>query len=1020
VVSRPTGELTAPGRHDLGHWRLPALLAGIVLVCLATLALAAPLPPTTSSTHPARHGLTSLPTSLAPTASASIGASERTFWPVHHGASLLTKGGGIHGTFTASGAALRVTKGTLGLSLTGLGRGLRLNPVAAVAPIAAANELLYRHGSISEFYRNGPYGLEQGFSVGHRPTAGEGSLVLALSVAGSLFPRRMGSQVLFRTHAGATVLRYGQLSALDAAGRRLPAHMQLRNGTLQLRIDDSNARYPLRIDPFIQQGEKLTGSGENQEGIFGWRVALSGDGNTALIGGNLGNAWVFTRAESTWTQQAHLVAGGLRGYFQTNVALSRDGNTALIGGYSFESRSGAAWVFARAESTWTQQGSRLSPSDESGDSNFGSSVALSGDGNTALIGGPNDNWITVQNCGCIDGVLVGAAWVFTRSGSTWTQQGSKLTGSDEIGQGSFGASVALSGDGNTALVGGPGDHSNLAVGAAWVFTRSESGNWTQQGSKVTPSDQSPSGYSIAPYRFGASVALSGDGNTALIGDVNDNFDLGAAWVFTRSDSSWTQQGEKLTGSDESPPGVQGYFGESVALSGNGNTALVGGPGDNNAIGAAWVFTRSDSTWIQQGSKLTGSGQIGGQNGGGRFGSSVAMSGDGNTSLIGGREDNNSVGAAWVFVTSPAVVTEPASSVTQTSASLNATVNPNGQTVSDCHFEYGTTEAYGPSVPCSSLPASGESPVEVSASLGSLSANTAYHFRIVATNPGGTSYGSDQTFTTLPAVVTKADENFGAGGGTASTANASGTSSEDPLASSVTTPVAGEVTINEAATTATSTTYTLLGQQVTISAPQASVAQPLTLAFDLDPSLLSAAGADPATVTVFRDGTPIADCTGASGTATPDPCVTSRMTLGNGALRLTVLSSHASSWTFGVRKPYVFRGFLTPIKNAPAVNTAKAGSSLPVKFSLGGFQGTLIYAEGSPTLRQVPTSGSTGCTANFADRSGTPLPPTLTTWDRTSGTYLLAIKSAKPWAGTCRQLNMRLADGTWHQALFRFS
>ena len=99
---------------------------------------------------------------------------------------------------------------------------------------------------------------------------------------------------------------------------------------------------------------------------------------------------------------------------------------------------------------------------------------------------------------------------------------------------------------------------------------------------------------------------------------------------------------------------------------------------------------------------------------------------------------------------PIVVTSSASPIAQTSATLNATVNPNGGTVEDCQFEYGATESYGSSVPCVSLPASGESPVAVSASVTGLAANTTYHFRIVATNAGGTSgEGSDQTVKTLP-------------------------------------------------------------------------------------------------------------------------------------------------------------------------------------------------------------------------------------------------------------------------------
>ena len=101
---------------------------------------------------------------------------------------------------------------------------------------------------------------------------------------------------------------------------------------------------------------------------------------------------------------------------------------------------------------------------------------------------------------------------------------------------------------------------------------------------------------------------------------------------------------------------------------------------------------------------------------------------------------------------PTAETGPASSITQGSASLNATVNPNGETVSDCHFAYGTTTAYGHSVPCASAPGSGTAPVVVSASVGGLSASTTYHFRILATNIGGTGEGSDRTFTAAPSLI----------------------------------------------------------------------------------------------------------------------------------------------------------------------------------------------------------------------------------------------------------------------------
>ncbi|MGH7741588.1 MAG: FlgD immunoglobulin-like domain containing protein, partial [Candidatus Eiseniibacteriota bacterium] len=172
---------------------------------------------------------------------------------------------------------------------------------------------------------------------------------------------------------------------------------------------------------------------------------------------------------------------------------------------------------------------------------------------------------------------VGASWVFTRSGGVWTQQGSKLVGTGSVGGPEQGYYARLSGDGNTAIVGGPLDNSN--TGAAWVFTRSGS-VWSQQGAKIVPS-----GFVGIPY-MGQSVAVSGDGNTAMLGGPFDNFQTGAAWVFTRTAGVWTQHGSKLVGTG----GVgTGYQGISVALSSDGYTALVGGSNDNANVGAGWVY-----------------------------------------------------------------------------------------------------------------------------------------------------------------------------------------------------------------------------------------------------------------------------------------------------------------------------------------------------------------------------------------------------------------------------------------------
>jgi hypothetical protein len=223
-------------------------------------------------------------------------------------------------------------------------------------------------------------------------------------------------------------------------------------------------------------------------------------------------------------------------------------------------------------------------------------------------------------------VLIAAALLFPLqlALAQFSQQGPKLVGTGVVGNATQGQSVALSADGNTAIVGGLADDG--AIGAAWVFTRSN-GVWSQQGNKLV------GGGVVGQSEQGASVALSGDGNTAIVGGWFDNSNAGAAWVFTRSGGVWTQQGTKLVGTGAEGPAAQGT---SVSLAADGNTAIVGGRDDRTSLGAVWVYTRSNGVWTQQGTKLVGTGAVGGPNQGDR----VALSGDGNTAIVGGPNDNS--------------------------------------------------------------------------------------------------------------------------------------------------------------------------------------------------------------------------------------------------------------------------------------------------------------------------------------------------------------------------------------------
>jgi hypothetical protein len=402
---------------------------------------------------------------------------------------------------------------------------------------------------------------------------------------------------------------------------------------------------------FSQDGMKLVGTLAVGKAWQGHSIALSADGNTAIVGGptdnaQLGAAWVYTRANNgVWTQQSGKLVGtgavGVAGQ-GASVALSADGATAIVGGPGDNGDAGAAWVFTRANNgVWTQQGGKLVGEGAVGGVAWqGTSVALSANGATAIVGGPYDTPTCVVNC--ISGI--GAAWVFTQNGGVWTQQ-AKLVGAGFVGAIVLqGNSVALSADGATAVVGGPGDNGNdygdSSIGATWVFTRS-GGAWTQQGGKLVGAG------AVGKAWQGWSVALSADGGTAIEGGWDDNSGAGAAWVFTRGGAAWTQQGRKLVGAGAVNGAFGAFQGNSVALSGNGDTAIVGGPDDKSGVGATWVYTREGVVWTQQGGKLVGTGVVGPH--GAEQGCSVAISSDGATAIVGGYYDNSGAGAAWLFV-----------------------------------------------------------------------------------------------------------------------------------------------------------------------------------------------------------------------------------------------------------------------------------------------------------------------------------------------------------------------------------
>ena len=498
--------------------------------------------------------------------------------------------------------------------------------------------------------------------------------------------------------------------------------------------------------------------GGGNQGHTGNSIALSGDGSTMAIGasfessgargvnGNQGDnsvyasgaVYVYVRQGDSWTQQAYVKASnpGQSDHFGSSVALSRDGNTMAVAAHWEASaasgingsqndnsipQAGAVYIFTRAGTTWTQQAyvkasntGKAGQGDVPGDGDqFGFSLALSGDGNTLAVGAISEDSAAQQingNQNDDSAQSAGAVYVYARTGSTWAQQAYVKSSNAEAGD-ALGFSVALSLDGNTLAAaafdedgGGrginpPDDNRSINSGALYVFTR-QNGGWSQQayikGSRGETSDG-----------FGFATAISEDGNTIALGSGDEacltpgidppgcaddapplrgaNIWVGAAYVFVRNGTAWTEQ--SFIKANNARP--YNSFGVRLALSGDGNTLAVTAYLEDNAgrgiqppmvqqfllqdilngwrehrneaeeSGAVYVFTRSGSRWTA-GAHVKGANTDAGD----EFGSSVALSGNGRMMVVGahsedgaargvnGNQADNSAedsGAAYVFV-----------------------------------------------------------------------------------------------------------------------------------------------------------------------------------------------------------------------------------------------------------------------------------------------------------------------------------------------------------------------------------
>ena len=336
----------------------------------------------------------------------------------------------------------------------------------------------------------------------------------------------------------------------------------------------------------------------------------------------------------TLTQQAYVKASNPGGdaFFGTSIAFSTDGSTMAIGASEESSNAtgvdgnqadsslpgaGAVYVFARTGTTWAQQAYIKAGVASVG--GFGTAIALSSDGSTLLVSAPNEAPPGGQ----------GAAYVYVRAGTTWALQ-TRLASPTPTNGDLFGQSVALSADGNTAAIGAYGESSY--AGGVHLFTRSGT-TWTHEAAIDSTTLQTAT--PVANDNFGWSVALSSDGAHLAVGAIGRG-GSGAVYLFTNG----TVDGMPLANAN----GFTGdNFGWQVALSGDGTVVAVGSPMESDdvqahASGTVHVFRNGSEDRVHNSDAKAGD----------NFGTSVSLSMDGATLLVGAPSQATGAGAGYLF------------------------------------------------------------------------------------------------------------------------------------------------------------------------------------------------------------------------------------------------------------------------------------------------------------------------------------------------------------------------------------
>jgi hypothetical protein len=561
------------------------------------------------SVSPPAGSRSQIPTAASATVSGVLGAQQPAYQIASRRRDLSARTDQMAEQFGPGGLTLEYRSFRLGVTLLGWGRADRLHRPMSAVPIARENRVSYRYPGAEQWFVNGPLGVEQGFTIAHAP-AGRGRLTIALGVGGAIGVSGESRSGLTLVGPDGVSLSYSGLTARDAAGRVLPATLIATRRRIIISVADRGARYPIVVDPFIEVAKLVDPNGE-AESHLGDSLAMAGNTIVAAEAADASDTYptridVFVEPSSGWGASGALVATLAAG-------TQADGLGSIPG-----------------------------------------SLSISSDGSVVVVGAPE------TNVGA--NAEQGVAYVFQRPPGGWSgalEPSATLKSSAGSAGDRFGASVAVSTDGKTAVIGvpqdGPGGSANgevdvYARGAAWSSASTPSAVLTDS--------------SLSGAELGAAV---GTGGSAIAGTApNANGTTGQTDVFVQTGSGW--QSTSSPSADLIPDGSTSTddFGKDLAMSSSGGLIAVGAPDHDQEQGAVYVYQLAGSAWaghVSQSATLSGPAGTAGGTGG-----ALAISG---TTVLAGASsatiDNlSTAGAGYVYA-------EPASGW-QTTSSPDATLS----------------------------------------------------------------------------------------------------------------------------------------------------------------------------------------------------------------------------------------------------------------------------------------------------------------------------------------------------------